>query len=379
MLEPLKNQPLSPDQFSPMALKAVGTDTPLPLKMMAAKGALPLPPEELLFVWYQLSFDPDENIKKTVIETVKGFDSAILSDLASKDQPESVLDWLAQTTEDNDVLEKIIINNKTHDATLMALAATTTKDLVDLIAANQVRILRAPDIIAKIYLNPAARMATVDRLISFAKEHHLEVTGMPGVQEVISAEISDDEPGISDEAFEALLAEAVKDGFADLDDDIALPQTEQTEQTEHAEQKEENTRKLSRSQLIEKMNAPQRIRLALVGSRSDRSILLRDTRRVVYMSVVRSPKITLSEVEQICTSKSVPDDMIAYCAKRRDWIRYYPVMVALVNNPKCPLPDAVTFLRQLRPNDLKALTRSKSVPAQLVRQAQAICKQKGSR
>lgn len=370
MLEPLKNQPLSPDQFSPMALKAVGVDTPLPLKMMAAKGALPLPPEELLFVWYQLSFEPDENIKKTVIETVKGFDSAILSDLASKDQPESVLDWLAQTTENNNVLEKIILNSKTHDATLMALAATTTKDLVDLIAANQVRILRAPDIIAKIYLNPSARMATVDRLISFAKEHHLEVTGMPGVQEVISADIPDNEPGISDEEFEAMLAEAVKDGIADLDDDI--PQTK-------TEQKEEDSRKLSRSQIIEKMNAPQRIRLALVGSRSDRTILLRDTRRVVYMSVVRSPKITLSEVEQICTSKSVPDDMIAYCAKRRDWVRYYPVMVALVNNPKCPLPDAVTFLRQLRPNDLKALTRSKSVPAQLVRQAQAICKQKGTR
>lgn len=377
MLESLKNQPLSMDAIPAAAQKPLQPETPKPLKLMAAKGALPLPPETLILVWYQLSFETDPDITAAVAETVASFDAGILANLAAHDFPESVLDWLAKSTTDETVLEKIILNPKTHDATLMDLAAIASRNTVDLIAENQVRILRSPEIIEKIYLNPAARMATVDKLIALAREHQIEFASLKALQEAMQTkDFVDDKPGLSDEEFEAVLAQSSKESAAEkTDSDENLRDLKPIEDTTE-ESTEEAQHRLTRSQIIDRMNAPQRVRLALMGSREDRSILLRDTRRIVYMSVIKSPKMSLGEVGSIASSKSMPDEIIGYIAQRRDWIRYYPIVVALVNNPKCPLSESVGMMRQLRLNDLKNLQRSKSIPAQLARQAQILYRQK---
>ena len=377
MLESLKNQPLSMDAIPAAAQKPLQPETPKPLKLMAAKGALPLPPETLILVWYQLSFETDPDITAAVAETVASFDVGILANLAAHDFPESVLDWLAKSTTDETVLEKIILNPKTHDATLMDLAAIASRNTVDLIAENQVRILRSPEIIEKIYLNPAARMATVDKLIALAREHQIEFASLKALQEAMQTkDFVDDKPGLSDEEFEAVLAQSSKESAAEkTDSDENLRDLNPIEDTTE-ESTEEAQHRLTRSQIIDRMNAPQRVRLALMGSREDRSILLRDTRRIVYMSVIKSPKMSLGEVGSIASSKSMPDEIIGYIAQRRDWIRYYPIVVALVNNPKCPLSESVGMMRQLRLNDLKNLQRSKSIPAQLARQAQMLYRQK---
>ena len=377
MLESLKNQPLSMDAIPAAAQKPLQPETPKPLKLMAAKGALPLPPETLILVWYQLSFETDPDITAAVAETVASFDAGILANLAAHDFPESVLDWLAKSTTDETVLEKIILNTKTHDATLMDLAAIASRNTVDLIAENQVRILRSPEIIEKIYLNPAARMATVDKLIALAREHQIEFASLKALQEAMQTkDFVDDKPGLSDEEFEAVLAQSSKESAAEkTDSDENLRDLKPIEDTTE-ESTEEAQHRLTRSQIIDRMNAPQRVRLALMGSREDRSILLRDTRRIVYMSVIKSPKMSLGEVGSIASSKSMPDEIIGYIAQRRDWIRYYPIVVALVNNPKCPLSESVGMMRQLRLNDLKNLQRSKSIPAQLARQAQMLYRQK---
>ena len=373
MLESLKNQPLSMDAIPAAAQKPLQPETPKPLKLMAAKGALPLPPETLILVWYQLSFETDPDITAAVAETVASFDAGILANLAAHDFPESVLDWLAKSTTDETVLEKIILNPKTHDATLMDLAAIASRNTVDLIAENQVRIMRSPEIIEKIYLNPAARMATVDKLIALAREHQIEFASLKALQEAMQTkDFVDDKSGLSDEEFEAVLAQSSKESAAEkTDSDENLRDLKPIEDTTE-ESTEEAQHRLTRSQIIDRMNAPQRVRLALMGSREDRSILLRDTRRIVYMSVIKSPKMSLGEVGSIASSKSMPDEIIGYIAQRRDWIRYYPIVVALVNNPKCPLSESVGMMRQLRLNDLKNLQRSKSIPAQLARQAQML-------
>lgn len=384
MLESLKNAPLPLDLFPPMAQKALQPETPKPMKMMAANGALPLPPETLILLWYQLSFERDPEITAAVAETVHSFDSVILADLATRDLPVSVLDWLSKSNSENAVLEKIILNSKTDDATIMDLAAVTTKDLVDLIAANQVRILRAPEIIDKIYANPAARMATIDKLIAFAQEHALDLSAFKALQDFMASKNSGEaESGLSDDEFEAMIsksatraAEETQESEESLRNIQPLDATADAAENETPEQTE---RRLTHAQKVERMNAPQRVRLALLGDREDRAILLRDTRRIVYMSVIKSPKISIGEVAQICASKSMPDEIISYIAQRRDWIRYYPIVVALVNNPKCPLADSVGFMRQLRLNDLKNLQKSKSIPAQLARQAQMLFKQKNER
>lgn len=377
MLESLKNAPLPLEQIPAMAQKPASPEAPKPLKMMAAKGALPIMPEALIYLWYQLSFDPDPEVSSAVRETVCTFDVDLIIELAQKDLPECILDWLSKTTDSATVLEKLALNAKTNDATIMDMAATAPKEIIEIIANNHVRILRSPEIIEKIYLNPSSRMATVDKVLALAKEHNIDIPGLKTVQDVLAADIPNDVEGLSDEEFEKVIAESSEKAKSETPEGIEnLRATKSLEEQEASEQPEETQKRLSRTQLIEKMNAPQRVRLALMGSREDRNILIRDTRRVVYMSVIKSPKMSIGEVNQLAASKNMPDDVIGYIASRRDWVRYYPVVVALVNNPKCPLADSLTFMKQLRLNDLKQLQKSKSVPAQLARQAQMMIRQK---
>ena len=379
MLESLKNLPFSIDALPAAVQKPASPDTPKPLKMMAANGALPIPPDALLYLWYQLSFDPDEEIKAAVKNSVCTFDPALIVELAQKEQPVCILDWLSKTTNDFNVMEQIALNPVTHDATIMDMAGFAPNHITEIISNNHVRILRSPEIIEKLYNNPSTRMATIDKLLALAKEHQIELPNLKAVQEAMTDDIRDDKPGLSDEEFEDAMRASVKESEAEKPGGVEnLREIKSLEEAEASETSEQKTKRLTKAQLIERMNAPQRIRLALMGSREDRNILLRDTRRVVYMSVIKSPKLTLSEVNSIAASKSMPDEMISYVAQRRDWVRYYPVVVALVNNPKCPLADSVAFLKQLRPNDLKNLQKSKSVPAQLTRQAQMMLRQKAT-
>ena len=377
MLESLKNLPFEIDALPAAAQKPTAPETPKQLKLMAANGALPIPPDALIYVWYQLSFDADEEITAAVKETVSSFDSAILVELAQKELPDCILDWLAKTTQNPAVLENIVLNPKTHDATIMELAVRAPKEITEIIANNHIRILRSPEIIEKLYNNPSTRMATIDKLLALAKEHNLEIPNLKMVQDAHAEVAKDDNPGLSDEEFEMVMKQAVQESEAEKPQGLEnLREAKSIEDEEAAQTTEQKTRRLTKSQLIERMNAPQRIKLALLGSKEDRTILLRDTRRVVYMSVIQSPKMTIGEVNSIASSKSMPDEIISYIAQRRDWVRYYPVVVALVNNPKCPLTESVAFLKQLRPNDLKNLQKSKSVPTQLSRQAQMLLRQK---
>ncbi|MBQ1265716.1 MAG: hypothetical protein IIY06_02960 [Proteobacteria bacterium] len=381
MLESIKYTALLPEQFAGPALKAVEAGAPLPLKMMAAKGILPVPPAQLILVWYQLSLDSDKSVVETVVETVKGFDENTLLELAKSELPEQVLDWLVKTANIDKLTEAVILNKATSDATIMDLAATVSREFTDLIANNHVRLLRSPEIIEKLYLNPSTRMATIDRIINLAKENNVELSGIKALQDAIkAAAIEDDVPGMSDEEFEAILAQSAEES-AKEDEEIKKeeqnPNRKPAENTDNAET-DENGRRLSRQQLIDRMNAPQRVRLALMGTREDRNILLRDSRRIVYMAVITSPKMSIGEVSSIASNKGMADDIIGYVAKRRDWVRNYPIVVALANNPKCPLGEALSFLKQLRVNDLKQLARSKSISATLARQAQALFRQKQS-
>lgn len=380
MLESLKNVPFSMDDIPLMARKPLAPEAPKPLKMMAAKGALPIPPDALPFVWYQLSFEPDEEIRAAVAETVNTFDAELIVDLAQKDLPECILDWLAKTSNDPAVHEKLILNAKTHDATIMDLAAVAPRDTVELIANNHIRLLRSPEIIEKIYTNPSARMATVDKLFALAKEHNIELAGLKGVQEAMEAAAAqDDSPGVSDDEFEQILKESAATSAAEKPEGLEnLREAKSLEETEASETQEQTKKRISRTQIIEKMNAPQRIRLAAVGTREDRTILIRDARRVVYMAVITSPKMSIGEVGSLAASKNMPDEVIGYIAGRRDWVRYYPIVVALVNNPKCPLADALGFMKTLRVNDLKLLQKSKNVSATIARQAQMLYRQKSS-
>jgi len=130
-------------------------------------------------------------------------------------------------------------------------------------------------------------------------------------------------------------------------------------------------------QRILKMNIPEKIRLAMLGNREARNILILDRNKVIPMAVMRSPKLTDNDILIYAQHKNLPNDIYKYIAHNKKWIKNYPVKLALVNNPKTPLPIAIRLLEHIHDNDLKAVRRNKNISSVLNRAAFQIQAKRG--
>ena len=122
-------------------------------------------------------------------------------------------------------------------------------------------------------------------------------------------------------------------------------------------------------QRVLQMNVPEKIRLAMLGNRNARNLLIHDANRVIATAVLRSPRITEDEILIFSRGKNVPADSLQMIAAHRSWVKNYAIKLALVTNPKTPLAIALRLLPHLFDRDLKALSRSKGVAGTLARSA----------
>ena len=75
-------------------------------------------------------------------------------------------------------------------------------------------------------------------------------------------------------------------------------------------------------------------------------------------------------------STNVCDDVIRYIANSRECSKDYPVKMALVSNPKCPLGSSLRFLPYLHQDDLRNIARSRNIPGALATAAKKLLQQR---
>lgn len=126
-------------------------------------------------------------------------------------------------------------------------------------------------------------------------------------------------------------------------------------------QKTEDERAQSIFQKVQKLNVTEKILLALRGGKEMRTLLLRDPNKDVSLSVLENPKITETELEIIAKSRSTSDEALRKITKKREWMKKYGVMHALVTNPRTPPGTALPLIRDLRTRDLAILSRDRNV------------------
>ncbi|GEM_PF-382199 len=127
---------------------------------------------------------------------------------------------------------------------------------------------------------------------------------------------------------------------------------------------------------ILEMGVAEKIKLAMLGTKEARSILVRDPIKMVAVAAVKSPKIQLPEIETIAKSRHVCDDVLRQIAITKQWMKSYNVKVNLVNNSKTPLPASMKILPHLREMDLRKLAKSRNVPSALRTQARRFAETK---
>src|SRR5918996_4542972 len=106
----------------------------------------------------------------------------------------------------------------------------------------------------------------------------------------------------------------------------------------------------------------EKMKLAMKGTREQRSQLIRDSNRLVATAVLASPKLTDAEVESFTKMGNVSEEVLRIIAMNRSWLKNYGVALGLVRNPKTPTVISIRLLQRLVERDVKMLTTDRNVP-----------------
>jgi hypothetical protein len=261
---------------------------------------------------------------------------------------------------------------------------------------NQQRLIRAPEIIDAILLNPARsneaeRRAKETRREFFEKERgarqiaqELRARGNSAAAEFFeTAELTPVSGEMSvDDAW--MIAQHIEVADEDIDDSwlarefIEEMLVETPEQTAANAQAVINAERLEgdaspeRISLIRRimfMTVKDRVKLGIKGDREARGILIRDANKIVATAVIHNPRLSDQEVENIASMRTVADEVLRLIGSNRAWARSYPIIHNLARNPRTPLATSIHILPRIRTKDLKSISLSRNVPEAVRRQA----------
>lgn len=342
---------------------------PAPLRTMGAKGLVPaVAPMDMCTLLYVLSFDAEESIRETARKTAEGLPDKIWSvALRSEGVKPQVLDWLADRFAGKDAaLELVLLNPVTADETVARLAPAVSQKLADIVRQNELRLLRHDAIIRGLCQNPNALASSVDGACDFCVRNGLTLLDVPQLVEAhkrvhgVDPTVKPLEPA---ETAAALMAEYEQELAREGGEDGgANPELDE--------------KKLTITQRVMTMSVAEKIKLATLGNKEARTILLRDSNRLVSMAAATSPRITDGEIMSLANSRTVNADVLRYIYSNREFLKTYAIKISLVKNPKVPLPTALKMMYTLQEKDIKELTRDRNVPQTIQSQAKALMMKK---
>ncbi len=329
---------------------------PRELRLIAAKGLTPLPPREALNLLAILAKDPDADVAKQAAQTVKGLPEAeILAHLRAKDCAGLILELFATAGASDAILEAVVTNPSTPGTAVAQLASTAPAPILETILYNRVRLLECPAILESAKLNPGAT-AEARRLI---QEVEQEFFGDKKKEYIIE----------ESKAAEAPEAEPVFTLRAEpMPEDLSLEGLP-------SDPEERESAILDR---LSRMTVPEKIKLALMGTREVRNILIRDTNRLVAKTVLESPKLSENEVEAIAAMRNVSEEVLRDIGSTKAWTRCYAVVKNLVKNPKTPPTISQRLLFRLQSKDLMLLAKDRAVPEAVRQNALRSIKQRSA-
>lgn len=341
---------------------------PPAVRAAAARGALPLPRAALVRLYLLLADDPDENVRRDARASLDAVDDdAAVQVAADEDCAPEVLAHLAVGATRNEKLaEKIAFHPGVPVPALETLAAKGNSAVIDLVMTNEERLLTAPSVLDRLMVNPALRNDQRGRLIELLDRASKRAAR--ATDEVRDGAAEDADEDIDLEAHTRLLDLDVGELYATSE----IMGGEEFETHEQPEVRSAYRRILT-------LNTAQRAILAMKGGREERAILIRDTNRVVALSVLKNGRITDGEVEYVAALRNVSQDVLRAVGSNREWIKNYGVVAALVRNPRTPPGISTNFVSRLQNHDLKMLARDKNVSELIRRMAKKTIEQRTQR
>jgi hypothetical protein len=363
--------------------KHVDPKAPVPLRMMGAKALVPMGPREMSTALFMLTFDADPGVRETAVKTAAALPDRILS-VALRDETADppVLDYYADVLAGkNEYLEMLVLNPSTADETVKRLTARGDDRILEIVAQNQLRMLRHADIVRALCSNPAARPSTVDNVCDFCVRSGMVIEDLPAFRaarlrihgganqdEELARKVTAEQQKVQAEAEAALELLGADQQETETGEKPAEPGDDQ----------ETAMKRVSLTQQVMRLSVAKKIEWAnKKGNREVRTLLLRDPNKLVQLAVIHSPRMTDGEIAKVAQSRTAPNEVLQYIYNNRQLMKNYQVKMNLITNPKTPVGVSMRYLSSLRMAEVKAIAKNKNVPQGLATAAKKLVEKKG--
>jgi hypothetical protein len=359
---------------------------PASIMRTAARGALALPPAEMIEILVQLTANPVFAQESRM--TLAGWDeTSSLAAASDPNTPPAVLEYLSHQENLRPRLVPALLENPAvGEARLLDIAHHASREIIPLLLASS-RV----QTIANVLHALAGNQSLEERQAQLVREM-LACLGEQGkprqAEESVPYEVAHAAEILAEEgkpfALVTLTGDILGLGFDGIsaapptEDAVAALEVLPALQAKTAEASPDPAvqRRISTLHRLAKLSVGERVQLAMKGSREERFILIRDSARVVALAVLESPKLAENEVEVFASMRNVQEIVLRTITLKRRFMKAYAVVKALVNNPRTPLDVALTLLSHLLINDLKILSANKNVPDTIRKLATKLYKQK---
>ena len=326
---------------SPLVTQAL-SGTNRQLTLLAARGMLPLAPEELVPLQVQLAASDDGEVAQAAVESLRGLAARVLVPFLAREAPPEVQSWYAYNSRDREVVETLLRRRDVPDEVLFHLAPQLGADLQEVLLLRQDRITLSPQLLDALEKNPQLSAYSQRRIREY-RDHLLGGAGAAAAQARAAAAAEEAEDPEVQEAIGRVRGIPVE---GEIEEQTGLSDGQ-----------------------IRQLPVNVRLKLARRAPKTLRHFLVRDPSPLVAVAVLQSNPLTDTEVEQFARSRSVVPEVLDYIAKQRQWLGKYPVVLGLVNNPRTPLSIALPLLNRVAVRDLRIMAKDRNLPDAVRQQA----------
>jgi hypothetical protein len=319
------------------------------LQLLAADGMLPIERSELLRLQVWLACSEDAEIAGRAQTALGRVEPQVLANAAADVDPET-LDTLVEVIAHPLVLEVALQRRDVLLDTLYRLASWVPPELQEILLVRQEDLRNHPEILDALEANPYLTPYT-RRVLREYRDYLLPQRQLTRVVD----------PEEVDELTDEQVARAISAAA------IHLPSKGDFDETTG----------LTENQ-IRGLPLAMRVKLAYGASKTLRNILLKDPSPQVAVTALNRSAISDREIEQLCQSRSVSEEVLTEVARHREWIGKYRIMLTLVKNPRTPVNISTTCLPRLATRDLKVLAVDRNVPDSVRSKSRVLYRQKSS-
>jgi hypothetical protein len=388
---------------------------PANLMQAAARGALSVPSDEMVEILVYLATH-NKVFGQLARMTLAGWDEKSCMQIAASPQtPQEVLDyWISNENIRPNLLPALIENPAISDAKLLVMASDGSREVVSAMGQSG-RIQKLSAVMQALAANPNSTNAEA---VALSAQAEVATNNGTATASDDAASGSAAEDPTNDQELSAFLAEHAKelafegekpfqaiggiyefehsasdvneaDGNPPPAEPATAPETVASGEGANTATKpatkptppkkahlSAEAERGSSLQKISKLDVKGRIQLAMKGNKEERSILIRDSTKLVALAVLESGKITDGEVEKFASQKNVLEAVLRQIPMKRRFAKNYNVVRNLVANPRTPLDISLGLMKNILTADLRNLASNKEVSDTIRKLALKMFKQK---